>query len=206
MHQSCLDQLALVKAQPQEGTGRTRILRETDAAVRQEECRLNSAHRIVDQSLELLPLLLGDGGPQVLYIAANRRNGRLSKEPKSKERKNRSRRNSTKHGILTSALLIRDGAGAEETAEFDRLFADLRHHLKPVGAGEKLQVETIAVCYWRERRALQCEAGFIRHSFLYSWLGQRRVWDAPTDEADTMKLCLRMPPATNLDDILRYRS
>src|ERR1039457_3551979 len=32
----------------------------------QEQSRFNPTYRVVDQSLELLPLLVGDGGPQVL--------------------------------------------------------------------------------------------------------------------------------------------
>jgi hypothetical protein len=34
--------------------------------------------------------------------------------------------------------------------------------LIPVGTLEEMLVETIAICYWREGRALRCEAGQIR--------------------------------------------
>src|ERR1019366_1761996 len=64
--QPSLHQIALVKTETEEGTGCTGVLGEADAAVRQEQSRLNPADRVVDQGRKLLPLLVGDGGPQVL--------------------------------------------------------------------------------------------------------------------------------------------
>src|ERR1019366_1035608 len=61
-----LHQIALVETQSEKRTGSTRILGEADAAVRQEQSRLNPTYRVVDQGLELLPLLVRDGGPRVL--------------------------------------------------------------------------------------------------------------------------------------------
>jgi hypothetical protein len=66
--QPALNQIALVEAEPEKGTGGTRILGEAYAAVGQEQSRLNPTYRVVDQGLELLPLLVGDGGPQVLDL------------------------------------------------------------------------------------------------------------------------------------------
>lgn len=138
-------------------------------------------------------------------LAANRRNSKLSTGPKTKAGKNRSRRNSTKHGILTSVLLIRDGAGAEACSEFDRLFTDLRQAFKPVGGAEKLLVELISICLWRERRALQCEAGEIQQAFLYDGWLRRRQWAGPADEIEAMKLCFILP-AGGLESRLRYQT
>src|ERR1019366_6096932 len=64
--QPYLHQIALVETKPEEGAGGTRVLGEADATVRQEQSGLNPTYRVVDQGLELLPLLVGDGGPQVL--------------------------------------------------------------------------------------------------------------------------------------------
>ena len=96
--------------------------------------------------------------------AANRRNAQLSTGPRTEEGKNQSRRNALKHGILASALLITGGEGAEDHAEFDRLLNSLYTDLDPVGTLEEMLVEKIAICYWRERRALRCEAGLIREN------------------------------------------
>src|ERR1019366_3050316 len=61
-----LHQIALVEAEPKKRTGGARILGEADAAVGQEQSRLNPADRVVDQGRKLLPLFVGDGSPQVL--------------------------------------------------------------------------------------------------------------------------------------------
>src|ERR1022692_3333091 len=42
------------------------VLGKAEAAMGQEKSRLNPTYRVVDQGLELLPLLVGDSGPQVL--------------------------------------------------------------------------------------------------------------------------------------------
>src|SRR5450756_106150 len=64
--QPALNQIALVEAEPKKRTGGARILGEADAAVGQEKSRLNPTYRVVDQGLELLPLLVGDGSPEIL--------------------------------------------------------------------------------------------------------------------------------------------
>src|ERR1019366_596583 len=61
-----LHQVALVKTETEEWTGGTRVLGEADATVGQEQSRLNPTYRVVDQRLELLPLLVRNSGPQVL--------------------------------------------------------------------------------------------------------------------------------------------
>lgn len=96
--------------------------------------------------------------------AANRRNARLSTGPRTEQGKSRSRLNAVKHGILTSALLTTGGQGAEDPAEFDELLFNLHTDLVPVGALEEMLVEKIAICHWRENRALRCEASMIRES------------------------------------------
>jgi hypothetical protein len=61
-----LDQVGLSEAEPEEWTSGTRILRKTNAAVRQEEPGFDPPDRVIDQGGELLPLFLGDGGTEVL--------------------------------------------------------------------------------------------------------------------------------------------
>jgi len=96
----------------------------------------------------------GSGNPiSAKKLAANRRNAKQSTGPKTKEGKRRSRRNSITYGLLTSVLLIKDGDGTEDAAEFARLFTELRRSLAPDGALEAMVVESIAVAYWRARRS-----------------------------------------------------
>jgi hypothetical protein len=65
-HEGCLDQVMLVEAKPDEGTACTRILGEADAAMGQEQSGLNPVDSVFDQSCELLPLFVGNCGPEVL--------------------------------------------------------------------------------------------------------------------------------------------
>jgi hypothetical protein len=62
---SC-NQIRLREAKPEEGASRARILRKTNAAVRQEEPGFDPPDRVIDQGSELLPLFLGDDGTEVL--------------------------------------------------------------------------------------------------------------------------------------------
>jgi hypothetical protein len=130
---------------------------------------------------------------------ANRRNAQLSTGPRTEEGKGRSRCNALKHGILGTALLITKGEGAEDPAEFEELLNALYDDYEPVGACEEMLVETIAVCCWRERRALRCEAGSVRRAFLES--------DFETDiERGSIRDHLRLPSGRDLDRILRYET
>ena len=72
----------------------------------------------------------------VKKLEANRRNAKKSTGPKTKLGKSWSRLNASKHGILSSALLIKEGQGAEDPAEFDALMNALEKDLVPVGALE----------------------------------------------------------------------
>jgi hypothetical protein len=133
--------------------------------------------------------------------AANRRNAQLSTGPRTEKGKIHSRRNALKHGILASALLITEGEGAEDPAEWDELLGALSRDLAPVGALEEILVEKIAKCYWRERRALRCEAGLIRRSYVRDSIELEEIMNsqraAITDH-------LSLPLGGRLDGILRY--
>jgi hypothetical protein len=131
--------------------------------------------------------------------AANRRNAQLSTGPKTEEGKSWSRRNALKHGILASVLLVTQGEGAEDPAEFDELLGGLRRDLAPVGRLEEMLVETIAACWWRRRRALRCEAGLVRRSFF--------ELDFDMDERQaSIRDHLSLPLGEDLDRILRYET
>jgi hypothetical protein len=152
-------------------------------------------------------------------LEANRLNAQRSTGPRTEEGKSHSRRNALRHGILTSAVLITKGLGAEDAAEFGELLGGLRRDLAPAGALEELLVEKIALCFWRQNRALRCEAGLVRQQFasaaLDAWVfameepieGEEEpsCEDGPEDqEPITDDLCL--PRAAELDRILRYET
>jgi hypothetical protein len=136
-------------------------------------------------------------------LEANRRNSQLSTGPKTEEGKNHSRANALKHGVLASALLVKEGEGAEDAAEFEGLLRVLCKSLEPVGAAEEMFVEDIAVCRWRLKRALRCEAGLVRRQFA------GHLMDIAFElNAERAKITdhLSLPLGMNLDRILRYET
>lgn len=136
-------------------------------------------------------------------LEANRRNAKMSTGPKTRAGKNRSRKNAFKHGILSSALLIKEGQGAEDRAEFDELINALEIDLAPVGALEVMLVEKIAVCFWRQKRSLRSEAGFVRRAFAEKW---RNLYPELNAERDAITDHLCLPQGRQLEGILRYET
>src|SRR5438876_40502 len=67
-HQCGLDQILASEAKPNIRTAATRVLRKTDATVGQELGRLDLLDGGFDQLSELAPLLVVDGGVQVLNL------------------------------------------------------------------------------------------------------------------------------------------
>ena len=144
-----------------------------------------------------------DGASISKKAAANRRNAQLSTGPKTEEGKSRSRRNALKHGILASALIITEGEGAENPAEFDELLDSLRRDLAPVGTLEGMLVEKIAICCWRQTRTLRCEAGLIRRAFIREAVDLEEVLNP---ERAAIKDHLSLPLGADLDRMLRYET
>ena len=136
--------------------------------------------------------------------AANRRNAQLSTGPRTEVGKSRSRRNALRHGILAPALLITEGAGAENANEFNKLLDRLRRDHAPVGVLEEMLVEKIAMCCWRERRALRCEAGLIRRASTSDSTTNLEAIINPKRAEITDHHSL--PLGADLDRILRYET
>ena len=136
-------------------------------------------------------------------LEANRRNAQLSTGPKTEEGKNHSRANALKHGVLASALLVKEGHGAEDAAAFEGLLCELCESLEPVGAVEEMLVEDMAVCRWRLKRALRYEAGLVRRQFA------RNLMDIAMDRNPEIAATtdhLSLPLGADLDRLLRYEA
>ena len=67
-YQSGADQFLLPQAKANIRAAGTGILREPDAAMRQEPGRFDPSDGVVDQPAELLALLFGDGGTEILDL------------------------------------------------------------------------------------------------------------------------------------------
>jgi hypothetical protein len=98
----------------------------------------------------------------VRKIEANRGNAGHSTGPKSEAGKHASRLNALKHGLLAQEVVITRGDYKEDEQAFAQLLDELREQFKPMGVAEELEIQKIALCYWRKRRAIRYEHGAIR--------------------------------------------
>jgi len=92
---------------------------------------------------------------------ANRENAKKSTGPRTPEGKTKSSMNALKHGLLANSVVVPDCPDLESQEHFNELLESLSDEYNPVGVIEQLLVETIAVSYWRLRRALRMEAAEI---------------------------------------------
>jgi hypothetical protein len=92
-------------------------------------------------------------------IEANRRNAAKSTGPRTAAGKAVVARNATRHGVLSTRLLVHDEKRADLLALAERLRAELR----PVGELEEQLVERMVACLWRLRRVAHAEAALINN-------------------------------------------
>lgn len=89
-------------------------------------------------------------------VQANRENALKSTGPKTERGKYFSRTNALRHGLFSRfpadfALL------GENPKEYETLLQELHDDYHPVGRAEELEVESMAKCWWRLRRAYRFE-------------------------------------------------
>jgi hypothetical protein len=132
-------------------------------------------------------------------LEANRENAQRSTGPRTDAGKRYSRRNATRHGLLASAGLIKDGLGAEDKAVFEKLWRALRRNLQPIGQLEEMWVEEITICWWKKVRALRCET-VLEH---LSHVPAVMEFNA---ERTALRENLALPLGPELDQILRYEA
>ncbi len=98
-------------------------------------------------------------------LVANRRNARRSTGPQTPAGKAAVRYNALKHGLLAREVVVTGGNQPEDPREFEALHAALIDDCQPVGFREEQLVGTMAVCYWRQRRARRFETAEIRRRY-----------------------------------------
>jgi hypothetical protein len=89
-------------------------------------------------------------------IAANGQNALKSTGPKTPQGKAYSRRNALKHGLFArhwSDFVVL----GEDSREYEKLLSDLWDQYQPIARAEELEVELIAHCWWRLKRASRYE-------------------------------------------------
>jgi len=90
-------------------------------------------------------------------IAANQRNGRLSKGPKTQAGKDVSRRNALRDGFTAQKLFM----SSENEEEFKHFLAGMVESLQPADGDEDELVNGIGMCRWRLRRIFRAEAALL---------------------------------------------
>jgi hypothetical protein len=107
-------------------------------------------------------------------------------------------------------LLIKGVNGAENAAQYDELMDTLRSDLAPKGALEEILVEKIAICLWRLKRALRCEAGVVKRQNMPSMSSELErlslMATGQLEESSDIREDLSLPDVTSLNKILRYET
>jgi hypothetical protein len=89
-------------------------------------------------------------------IEANRQNALKSTGPKTPRGKAYSARNAIKHGLFSGQMMDFISHG-EDPTEYEEILNGLRDKYQPLGTAEELEVERIALCWWRLKRAWRYE-------------------------------------------------
>jgi hypothetical protein len=87
---------------------------------------------------------------------ANRENAKKSRGPRTPRGKAYSRRNAIKHGLFTG-LYTEFLLQGESREMYDHLLDGLHKQFEPIGRAEELEVERMAVCWWKLNRAWRYE-------------------------------------------------
>ncbi len=135
-------------------------------------------------------------GTSPKQLEANRRNAQRSTGPRTPTGKARVKFNALKHGLLAKSVILPIRSRSEKRSHFYALLEQLIDELKPVGILEDMQVEKIAVSYWRLRRALRAESGEICDK-----IRNFRRYPYDTDPAT-----LALPSSRDTLKIVRYQN
>lgn len=88
---------------------------------------------------------------------ANRENAQRSTGPTTPEGRARSSQNARRHGVLSENVTV----ASEDYESYRNLLEALWNELAPHGERESLLTERLANLFWRERRLIESERGFI---------------------------------------------
>jgi hypothetical protein len=89
-------------------------------------------------------------------LRANRENARKSTGPRTLRGKAYSRGNALKHGLFCRPITDFE-ALSEDPQKYEEMLNGLRDQYQPIGKAEEIEVERIAICYWRLKRAWRYE-------------------------------------------------
>ena len=96
------------------------------------------------------------GTASACKIAANRQNALKSTGPKTVAGKAFIRKNAIKHGLFARSFMDFVAHG-EHPQEYHEFLEGLRDNYEPIGKAEELEVEHIAICWWKRKRLSRYE-------------------------------------------------
>jgi len=97
--------------------------------------------------------------------------------PQTPQGKQRAKYNAIKHGFFASVVLE-----GESKAQYQRLLRGFMDYFRPVGVPEEIEVEKLAMLFWRYRRWIQAEASAIAGP-----AGAAQRGNAGNDKLDDLK-------------------
>jgi len=119
-------------------------------------------------------------------VHANRQNALKSTGPTTARGKAYSQRNAIKHGLFVSPLT--DFRALDENPqEYEDLLNGLWDQYQPVGKAEQVEVEHIALCYWRLKRAWRHENAMnlvARRDFVRKELAEQKEYCEERDKEE----------------------
>src|SRR6266702_1232117 len=111
-------------------------------------------------------------------LQANRENAKKSTGPKTRKGKEYSRRNALKHGLFAMNSMDFDVL-QEDPEQYQELLEGLREQYQPSGQAEELEVERVALCWWRLKRVWSYENvvnRVARRDFTWTELDRQDEW------------------------------
>jgi hypothetical protein len=117
-------------------------------------------------------------------LNANRENAKKSTGPKTAVGKALSRMNAVKHGLFVRQDTCFSVQG-EDPEEYQELLIALANQYQPVGRAEEIEVERIAICWWRLKRAWRYENAVNGRAQLDfgGWREEEEDWCKEQDQA-----------------------
>ena len=135
-------------------------------------------------------------------LKANRENARKSTGPKTPSGKASSRRNAITHGLFVSHRTDFEALD-ENPQEYEDLLNGLWSQYQPVGRGEEIEVERIALCYWRLKRAWRHENAVslvARRDFVRRELAEQEEYCKERDKEEEAVILQLQSAKKELDD------
>jgi hypothetical protein len=119
-------------------------------------------------------------------VEANRKNALKSPGPNTSRGKAYSGRNAIKHGLFSRQGMDFISHG-EDPTEYREVLNGLRVQYQPIGTAEELEVERLALCWWRLKRAWRYENAMNRvalRDFGRRELAEQAEWCKERDKVE----------------------